>query len=226
MPELENRDELERTVTRDLNRQFRELRADIARNGRRPTEAKIESEADDAFRKALPAIFAIGAGAMLGWIGTEIYRRYTFKAPLVDAEFQRLNDVINVQASAERWARRYGPRAGRRLAARARRSMGKYDSAAEGVENGIFGRDHARFYGVTETTAANTAGELYIVSRLRRRGFKISATWMNEKGACPRCRRLRLLPEILWRRDAPWGPPLHPWCRCWLFYALDGVTFL
>jgi hypothetical protein len=76
--------------------------------------------------------------------------------------------------------------------------------------------------GVTETTAANSAGEMIYREEFEAEtGVALAATWRTERDddVCPICRPLDGQPESEWDNDFPGGPPGHPNCRCWLEFS-------
>lgn len=87
--------------------------------------------------------------------------------------------------------------------------------------DGLFGRDRAERTGATETTAADTGGGTGVVDGARRDGRTVDLLWVTERDAkvCPLCRPLHGVPESVWSRYHPNGPPAHPTCRCELRYV-------
>lgn len=90
--------------------------------------------------------------------------------------------------------------------------------------------EQAKRGGVTETTAANSAGELaYADEHEAETGVKLLATWNTERDGhvCEICAPLDGKDDEEWRDDFPDGPPAHPSCRCWLEFepaeVLEGV---
>lgn len=244
MPDLADRPKFERRVARDVNRAFREIRETISESGRRPSEAQIARETELWLIPALAAVFMAGASAASDSLRGQIQK--TAKRTGRDAEaatesWDDLTESINARAegfdptgtaavvsiAALAWARRYAARAAVGIARRASLAFKRLGSAAEGLEAGLLDFAHAEVIGITETVAANTAGEEYVISRAKRRGFLTRTVWMTEKvGACKRCRRLNRKREHFWRLVAPKGPPLHPRCRCWLMIFLEEIPSL
>lgn len=84
----------------------------------------------------------------------------------------------------------------------------------------IFGEGRAEGIGVTETTAAGSAGgESGIGNTV---GVSTKDLWIIEdQNACPICKPLNLTPRSNWERFFPQGPPAHPICRCHVRYAAE-----
>lgn len=90
--------------------------------------------------------------------------------------------------------------------------------------------EQAKRGGITETTTANSAGELaYADEHEAETGVKLTATWNTERDGhvCEICAPLDGADDEDWRDDFPDGPPAHPSCRCWLEFepaeVLKGV---
>lgn len=82
-----------------------------------------------------------------------------------------------------------------------------------GVEQAVNG-------GVTETTAANTAGELFYRDEFESElGIELIGTWHTEGDGhvCELCSPLDETTNDEWEQEYPMGPPQpHPQCRCWI----------
>jgi hypothetical protein len=89
-----------------------------------------------------------------------------------------------------------------------------------------FGRARAEGAAITETTAANSAGERRVVSAIRDTGADVDGVWKTERDTkvCRVCRNLQGKGEDVWTVPFPEGPPAHPRCRCWVDYG-SGVKF-
>ena len=79
--------------------------------------------------------------------------------------------------------------------------------------------EQARGGGVTETTDANSAGEMEWKEIYEHEtGVALIAVWHAEPDACEICLPLNGQPEEEWIEDFPYGPAAHPRCRCWLTF--------
>lgn len=80
----------------------------------------------------------------------------------------------------------------------------------------IIGPDNAEAIAITETTTANTEGEVEAIKKAEKAGATITVTWKTERDdkVCPICRPLDGQPEPVWRDKFGKGPPAHPRCRC------------
>lgn len=91
----------------------------------------------------------------------------------------------------------------------------------------IFGEPRARAIGITETTAAISAGEDWTFQWATTNGLigreTVTRRWYTERDAqvCEICGPLHRKTEEVWQRMFPQGPPAHPRCRCWLDYEID-----
>lgn len=73
--------------------------------------------------------------------------------------------------------------------------------------------------GVTETTAANSSGEMEWRNLFEEEtGVELRAIWNTEPGACEICYPLDGKGEEDWGDDFPNGPTAHVNCRCWLTF--------
>lgn len=88
-----------------------------------------------------------------------------------------------------------------------------------------FSEERAESIAVTETTGANTRGELDTVRDYERMlGRQVRVVWRTKRDerVCPKCGPLNGLPEEQWPPEAFNGPPLHPRCRCTTTIELGG----
>lgn len=76
--------------------------------------------------------------------------------------------------------------------------------------------------GVTETTGANTAGEVDYARQVTKAGGVMTATWRTEgdNNVCPVCKPLNWTDEKDWPEEQRSGPPAHPNCRCFIVWHL------
>ena len=95
-----------------------------------------------------------------------------------------------------------------------------FDEAAK-----IFGPSRAEAEGVTEFTAAQSAGGEWGIETTV--GTSEDDEWMTLYGSgeedrkvCPVCHRLNKTKRAYWSRFFPDGSPAHPACRCSIRYAL------
>lgn len=95
----------------------------------------------------------------------------------------------------------------------------------------VFGPDRAEMVGITETSAAQTAGGQAWRDDIRSRGGQVEAYWRHSNrrprghaGAirqpCPVCTPIEGTSEKVWFRKFPAGPPAHPHCDCFLEYKV------
>jgi len=119
------------------------------------------------------------------------------------------------------------------------------DRAAEMLESGYTSRqalgevnrrireiaqNQANAAGVTETTSANSAGEVeYKRQYEAETGISLLATWRTERDGkvCQVCRGLEGATEEEFGDDFPEGPPAHHGCRCyldWMRESLEGAA--
>lgn len=141
----------------------------------------------------------------------------------------RINDTnldrFKIDVKSVRWANKYSSKLAREVSRSIRDDLRRADSIDDPEEYrqrvaDIFGRTRAEKIGVTETTTGISVGERSVLDEIERQtGKALLAYWQTEaSGVCKICRGLRNKSESVWRRKFPFGPPAHPWCRCWLYY--------
>lgn len=134
-------------------------------------------------------------------------------------------DRFRPDLKSVRWASKYSKKIAREVSRSIRDEVkiaGRLDDPGEfeRVVNDIFGRDRAEKIGVTETTSGISIGERSVIDEVERQtGKKLIAYWQIEDyDACKICKGLNNKSESVWRRKYPFGPPSHPFCRCWCEY--------
>lgn len=88
----------------------------------------------------------------------------------------------------------------------------------------IFGPERAEKFGVTDMTAAQSAGgDAGIEATV---GKTMQDLWITEDDdrVCPTCRPLHRTRREDWERLFPQGPPAHPMCRCIVEYVNKEVA--
>lgn len=96
-------------------------------------------------------------------------------------------------------------------------SRGERTAAADTIA----GRAAAESIAITETTAAQSAGNRQAVQLYQvQSGVFLQGRWVTEEDGrvCPICRPLHDTPYEVWGQRFPLGPPAHPRCRCHLTY--------
>jgi hypothetical protein len=86
-----------------------------------------------------------------------------------------------------------------------------------------FDEARAEAISITETTGAITAGEGLAAGVLRAHGVDLKPFWRTEEDdlVCEECGPLDNQPEEVYEIVAPFGPGMHPRCRCWLEYRTE-----
>lgn len=88
----------------------------------------------------------------------------------------------------------------------------------------ILSGERAQAIAVTEVTRAVTAGEdwarAFAVAVLLLEPPKRIWHTAGDDLVCPVCEPLDGEPEERWSVDIPFGPPAHPYCRCYLDYSV------
>ena len=195
--EVSNRAYVEKQVQSAVNRAFKAPRA--ASGNRQPGWATLKRELIDEIQPHLEKIQLDAIRAM--------YARYgDGPAPpnvLPNAD-KRANDLADdlIAVSKKRWAKMKKPRT-------------PEDIKAWRMEN--FGNDRAKNIAITETTIANTAGEMIAWKALKKSGNDLEAYWVTESNPCPFCLEVSGTASSIWKRSYPAGPPSpHVNCRCHL----------
>jgi hypothetical protein len=132
--------------------------------------------------------------------------------------------VLTDVESATRWAQAYS----RELARLIVQNTQGMASKAAGADV-VFGQARADLIAASETTRAVTAGEYGVLTAAVSLGIMPYSDdvviWYtaDDERVCPYCMPLHQQPRSVWSAEAPYGPPLHPRCRCWLEYGV-GVS--
>jgi hypothetical protein len=90
----------------------------------------------------------------------------------------------------------------------------------------ILGPVRAEMISVTEITRAAAQGELAVARQLKNEGIDMRKVWQTNKDdlVCRICEPLQGTEESTWRSVAPDGPPAHVRCRCFLSLLLPKVA--
>jgi hypothetical protein len=90
----------------------------------------------------------------------------------------------------------------------------------------ILGPVRAEMISVTEITRAAAQGELEGARQLKNEGIDMRKVWQTNKDdlVCTICEPLQGTEESTWRSVAPDGPPAHVRCRCFLSLLLPKVA--
>jgi hypothetical protein len=90
----------------------------------------------------------------------------------------------------------------------------------------ILGPRRAEMISVTEITRAAAQGELAVARQLKNEGIEMRKVWQTNKDdlVCTICEPLQGVEESTWRSVAPAGPPAHVRCRCFLSLLLPRIT--
>ena len=129
----------------------------------------------------------------------------------------------DLESASASWATGRAVQLGAEIAARTNQRLGEIVLTG-GDADALFGRTRAEGIGVTETTAAISAGEEWVMAAvltlMLADSERYSRTWQTEEDGkvCRVCRPLNRKTERYWQLVAPHGPPAHPHCRCWLNY--------
>ena len=227
MPDIPNRDQLERKIGRLLGRyNRRQLEQLIELMGNSPRLDKVTPE------------FWIGAqqelAAELMPFSEQVYleaaQRVIEQSP-IGINWQLVN-----QGAAD-WAGRYMDDLVTSISKTTERgigqavsryftdaqTMGDLEAALSVMQDrfkNVYGPIRAEMIAVTEVTRAAAQGELAVANELKKEGIVMRRVWETNNDEivrqCPICWPLHRQEENVWRNTAPDGPPAHPRCRCWL----------
>lgn len=218
MPDIPNRDELERRLARMLGRANRTWLAKL-----------LEYLGDPPSLDNVPADFWDKSGKELAQTLLPFSERVYLDAAermLASVPIGVNWDLINTAASE--WARGYTYDLIRGINETSRRAVQQAISAyfEQGLTIGdlrerlgrIYSPVRAEMIATTEVTRAASMGEQALAQEIANQGIQMTAVWQtnNDEMVCPICGPLHERPESEWRNAHPDGPPAHPRCRCWL----------
>ncbi len=232
MPDIPNRDELEKKIARLLGKYNQQQLGELLEMmGNSPKMAKIPPSYWTESQQAL--------AAELIPFSEDVY---------LEAAQRVLDDVpvgvdwSLVNQNAADWAVRDVGRLVREITETTRKRIGgavsSYFTEAETIGDlekqlsrmhdrfgGIFGPKRAEGIAVTEITRAAAEGERATVRELKKEGIEMMEVWQtnNDELVCPTCGpRHGKKENTNWTRDQ--GPPAHPRCRCWVNHELLPVV--
>jgi len=215
MPELAGRDRIEQAAGGELAGIFAGQRTRVEIHA--PNFDQIASgEWQQQEREILfLLILLMGSTFMLGSFRVGAEEGVTLRQP-------------EVELRAERWAQTRARELAGQIVATSRERI-KNGWATLGLDydlDAAFGADRADGIVITETTAANTAGEQDVAAEFERRGAVVTKLWITERDekVCPICGRLDGEDQYRWAIDFPTGPPAHPRCRCTLKFEVEYET--
>ena len=229
MPDIPNRDKLERKIARLLGKYNRgQLEKLLEMMGNSPSLTKIPPEFWTESQQALAAeLLPFSEQVYL-----EAAQRVIEEMP-IGVNWQLVN-----QGAAD-WASRYVGQLVKDISKTTERGIGQavsnYFTEAETIGDlekslvnmtdrfgRVFGPVRSEMIAVTEVTRAAAQGELAVASELKKEGIEMRKVWQTNKDelVCPICGPLQGQEEGVWRQSAPDGPPAHPRCRCWLSLLL------
>lgn len=255
MPDLADRANFERRVTRDVNRGFRELREKIAANNQKPREDEVSGAVERWLIPGLLAVFAAGLAFALADIRrqiTAVARRQRRNAERAQAAWDTIADALNAPAEISRGAGPAGLGSGpvidtplgpvvlpRGTSQAAQDWVTRY---AGRVSIGIGRRAANAFDALADAREGLISGLLdfshaEVIGATETTEANSAAEALVQKRAEKRGFKLRML----WRAEAdackrcraranrPVGdepPPLHPACRCWTEIVLLEIPDL
>lgn len=215
MPDIPNRTALESRFENLLKRSFGKHRARLLSSLGDPPDvanvpdslwADIEQGIDDDTRRILALIFLLGSDGM--------------------------STQFNYRPDADEMGEIAGKYASGRSAFIAKSMVGtlrdRLDAATREGATGLSSRitdilgNQAAGAAITETTAANSAGEGgYRRIFQRDTKTKLKAIWRTAAtGVCERCLAVKDQPEEAWKESFPDGTPAHGRCQCWLDWVI------
>lgn len=93
----------------------------------------------------------------------------------------------------------------------------------EWAKDRMFPDSRSETISITEITSSVGEGEYTVRDALEEAGVSITAVWHTARDdrVCPICAPYHLRPEVYWIDEFPYGPPVHPRCRCYLDWYED-----
>lgn len=220
MPDIPNRDELERAYGRLVARLLKEYGGNLAEVlGDPPSLSNIPPDFWDVeSRRWMQALAPFGE------------RVYLEAATRLMAEIPIGVDWTLVNERAVNWARQYTFDLVRGLQDTDRRmlqeAVGAYFEQGQTIGDlheriaRSFGPVRAEMISVTEVTRAASEGEQAVAKELAAQGIEMVPVWQtnNDELVCPLCgpRHGKQITDGVY-------PPLHPRCRCWVNHELPKV---
>lgn len=227
MPDIPNRDELERKLSRALGRL-----------NKRQLAALLEYLGDPPNFNNVPPEFWDKAGKELA----EVVIPFS-EGVYIDAAARMLEEVTIgvdwnlVNEAASRWAGQYGFELVTGINNTSRQAIQRAVTSYfnEGLTQGqlrerlgrIYSPVRAEMIARTEVTRAAVQGERDFVGQIERQGYSMVEVWHTraDEIVCPICS-----PRNDKKRGDGWDsdhePPAHPRCRCWIGYEVvfdEGV---
>jgi len=242
MPDIPNRDELERKIARLLGKYNRQQLAELmALMKNHPTLANVPIEFWDASQRELVKIlmpfsemvYLEAAGRLLETVPIGV-------------------DWALVNTAAADWARSYSTLLAGQINNTSRQAIATSirNSIASFFEEGLtmgqleerlasdpnlrqlftrdvrdrlgrgYGPQRASMIARTEVTRASMQGEVGIVQELAKQGVYMVAIWQtrNDELVCPICGPRHGIEKLKGEKEAYWDneEPAHPRCRCWV----------
>lgn len=215
MPDIPNRDELERRLIRELSRADVTTRRQILELlGDPPTLAnltpnvwgEIAERYSGVLKPALEQVFIDSSELFLADVGIAI-----------------TDGIVSTRAGA--WATEYAGNLVQNLNTTSRREIGRlvgeyFDDGLtvgelqERIQQVVYNPNRAKLIAQTEITRANVEAEVEMVQEL---GGTLDARWVTNRDdlVCPICG-----PRDNTMQNDGWFdlPPAHPGCRCWVVW--------
>lgn len=95
---------------------------------------------------------------------------------------------------------------------------GLSSAGADGLLDELFGLRRAILIASDAITAGQHQGAEFAVDRFGG-GLSAEDVWHTADDPCPVCSPLDGLPRPEWEASFPAGPPVHPFCRCYVVYG-------
>lgn len=215
MPDLPNRDELERDLIRELSRADVTTRRQILELlGDPPTLANLT-----------PNVWGEIAERYSGVLQPTLERVFIQASEffIADVGIAITDSIVSTRAGA--WAAEYGANLVQNLNTTSRREIGRLVNdyfqegqtvreLSENIQRVVYNPNRAKLIAQTEITRANVEAEIEMVQEL---GNTLSARWVTNRDdlVCPICG-----PRDGTMQNDNWFdlPPAHPGCRCWVVW--------
>jgi hypothetical protein len=225
MPDIPNRDELERILARKLGGL-----------SRRQMGKLLELMGDPPSLDNVPMSFWDDAGKEMAQVVTPFSERVYLEGAERMLETVPVGvDWSLVNESASQWARQYSYNLVSGINATTQRAVGQavgnfYSQAWTMGDlrrklGNIYGPVRADMIAQTEVTRAAAEGERGVVAEIGKEGIRMVEVWQtsNDEIVCPICgpRHGKKQGDGWTRND---GPPAHPRCRCWINHEFEKPT--
>lgn len=223
MPDLRDRQGLERELQRQLERAFRVQRQRLLEAlpdaSRRADLARLPAQVFDAFERDLTAL-----------LDTLLTQVFIAAAEFFNKELQFGIASERLQRLADEWADTYAPQLAAQLTRSTREHLSRAGSKLPGMP--LTRRMVLRLLALTlsvarahtiartEVTNAVSAGEERVQDDLQRAGARVEPLWFTQldERVCPICGpRHGKLQGDGWQKR----PPVHPRCRCYVGYRIE-----